>query len=180
MEMIDRKTTNSELEGLISRLRNEDASYARISRFLQILYWMFIPFYVVMTVRHYLDNESVNQLIGGTGMVLSFLILAIFFGRYYKEYNYVDYSLPVVVMLKKAAYRYKPFQLRLIWVVLAMGLLDTGLFFGNIDEGRAMETQVFFIGAIIAAFAIGMILWYFRYKPLRDMALKLIAEIEGK
>ncbi len=173
------KILNAEFDQLVGKLKTEDASYATLSRGIQIVYWILIPFFIFMTIRHYNDSGDFKQIIGGACMVLSFLIFALFFGKYYKEYKYVDYSLPTLLMLKKAAYRYKPFQGRTIWIIVALALMDFGLFYNNQEEGLVLETQVMFIGAILFGLIVGLILWYFKYKPLRDDALRLIAEIEG-
>lgn len=83
-------------------------------------------------------------------------------------------------MLKNAAYRYKPFQLKSIWVLIAILLIDTGLIIQSKIDDSFGDEQIFFFGAIFIGLAIGLIIWYFKYKPLRDNALRLIDEIEGE
>ncbi len=178
METIKQKTENIDFSRLVSKLKTEDVNYARISRAIQIMYLIFIPVFAVMTFREYNDTGDINELISGGSFILAFLIFALFFGRYYKEYKFVDYSLPTVVMLKKAAYRYQPFQLQQVWVLLAILLIDVGLTFDWMDETPIAEIQATFAGTIVFGVVVGLIIWYFKYKPLRDEALKLIAEIE--
>ena len=40
------------------------------------------------------------------------------FNKYHKEYNNVDYALPTLLMLKKAAYRYYPFRNETKWAIV--------------------------------------------------------------
>ena len=67
----------------------------------------------------------------------------------------------------------------MIWIALAMVFLDIGLFYPGAGDGNMIKSQVLFAGAILLATIAGLFLWYIRYKPLRDDALQLIAEIEG-
>ncbi|MDY0279940.1 MAG: hypothetical protein RBR35_05190 [Salinivirgaceae bacterium] len=115
---------NISLDQLVGNLRNEDHRYSRISRSFQIVYWSFIPLYTIVTILHYSETKEFNALIGGACFVASFVIFAIFFGKFHKEYKSVDYSLPTLTMLKAAAYRYKPFPLRTIWIFLAVLFMD--------------------------------------------------------
>ncbi|MDE5420585.1 hypothetical protein L3073_00010 [Ancylomarina sp. DW003] len=175
-----RKNNHINLDQLVSKLQKEDNQYAKLCKGIQIIYWIFIPFYTIMAIRHYLDSGEMSDLIGGLLYVGGFLIIAIFFGNYHKAYKYVDYSLPTLKMLKNAAYRYKPFQLKSIWVLIAILLIDTGLIIQSKIDDSFGDEQIFFFGAIFTGLAIGLIIWYFKYKPLRDNALRLIDEIEGE
>ncbi len=167
------------LQQLIGKLKTEDTSYANISKVMQIMYWIFIPLFAFSTVHSYLDSKNFDELIGGICFILSFLIFALFFRRYYKEYKYVDYSLPTLVMLKKAAYRYQPFQLRMLWILLAIVFMDIGLSIETGPDFSMVSTQLVFLGALTLAVFIGLLVYRIKYKPVRDHVLKLIAEIEG-
>jgi len=46
------------------------------------------------------------------------------------------------------------------------------------DSTPVGKIQATLIGVIIFSILIGLIIWYFKYKPLHDEALKLIAELE--
>jgi len=180
MDTNKQKTQINGFDKLIVKLKTEDARYATLSRAIQIIYWIFIPLFFLITLLEYTETKESDQLIGGALFIISFLIFAIFFGNYYKEYKYVDYSLPTIQMLKKAAYRYKPFQLKSLWVLLAIVLMDGGLTFKREFNETVLDVQIYFIGLMVVALIVGLIIWYFKYKPLRDEALKLIAELEGK
>lgn len=180
MDTNKQKTQLNGFDKLIVKLKTEDARYATLSRAIQIIYWIFIPLFFLITILEYTETRESDQLIGGALFILSFLIFAIFFGNYYKEYKYVDYSLPTIQMLKKAAYRYKPFQLKALWVLLAIVLMDGGLTFKREFNETVLDVQIYFISLMVVAVIVGLIIWYFKYKPLRDEALKLIAELENE
>ena len=167
------------LEQLVGRLKREDSNYAQLSRIMQMMYWIFIPVFLIMAYRHFTDSGDYLLLIGDGCKILAILIFALFFGKYYREYKYVDYAVPTLTMLKNAAYRYKPFHGRMLWIVLAVGLLDAGLYTTGFGSSNFLLSQVLFIGSILLAILAGLLLWYIKYKPLRDDALRLIEDIEG-
>lgn len=175
----NKHTGNLGLDNLVAKLKKEDIHYAHIGKGLQIVYWILIPIYAFLTYMHYLESKDLLYVLGGFCTILAFLILAVFFGRYYKEFKYVDYALPTIQMLRQAANRYKPFQKKAIWVFVAMAFMDVGLsvlFFQ--DHMQLWQSQVIFGGAILSGVVVGLIIWYVKYKPLRDAALTLIREME--
>jgi hypothetical protein len=175
-----RKNDNISLDQLVGKLQKEDSRYAKLCGALQFVYWIFIPFYTVMAIRHYIDSGDINDLIGGLFYVIGFAIIAVFLGNYHKEYKYVDYSLPTLKMLKDTAYRYQPLQLKSIWILIAILFIDAGLCIeSKLDKSFIIE-QVIILGIVLISTSIGLIVWYFKYKPIRDNALRLIAEIEGE
>ena len=170
---------NTNLTQVTGKLKKEDSKYARIVKGVQIFYWIFIPLFAFKTIRVYSESGDLKDIISGACITLAFFIIALTFGKYYKEYKYVDYSLPTLEMLKKAAYRYQPLQKRSVWVLVGMAFMDVGVTFDWMDENTTvLHTQLFFIGAILVGVIIGMIWWYIQYKPLRDDALRLIKELE--
>ena len=175
-----RNKNNINLDQLVGKLHKEDNRYAKICRGIQILYWIFIPYFIVMSTIHYMDSGDIIDLIGGLFYVIGFLIIAIFFGNYHKEYKYVDYSLPTLKMLKAAAYRYQAVQLKSIWVLIGILFIYAGVIAESKLDAAFMREQLIFLGGVLVGLFFGLIIWYFKYKPLRDNALRLIAEIEGE
>lgn len=173
------KPNNLSLDQLVVNLKKEDTQYSKLSRIFQIFYWVFIPLYAIMTYRLYSDSQSFIHLVSGACYIVAFAIFAIFFGKYYKEYKNVDYSLPTLFMLKKAAYRYNPFQLRALIILVAILFMDAAISIQHFsDLSSFLFVQMLLLGGFGISFLVGLLLWYYKYKPLRDNALKLIAEIE--
>ena len=175
-----RKNDNINLDQLVGKLQKEDARYARLSKGLQVIYWVMIPLYSTLAILDYIESNNVYDLMSGLCYVVTLAIFAIFFGKFHKEYKYVDYALPTLKMLKKAASRYKPFQLKKIWLIPAIIIMDAGLCFNTSLNFSVLDIQIYFLGSMLVATLIGLLIWYFKYKPLRDNALRLIAEIEGE
>lgn len=143
------------------------------------MYLIFILLFTFKTISEYSESKSINDIYSGIFLILSFIIFALTFRKYYKEYKHVDYSLPTLEMLKKAVYRYQPFQKSAMWMFAGLVLMDIGLTYDWLDENTSLlHTQIIFVGGIVLGFIIGLIIWYFKYKPLRDGARKLIREIE--
>lgn len=175
---IDNKYIN--LGQLTSNLKKEDKKYATLSRRFQIVYWVLIPIYLVSMVGHLIEKSPVKDVLSSLCFLFAMLTFALFFRHYYKEYNNVDYSEPTLMMLKKAAYRYKPFQLKTLWVLLAILLIDAGLILNSSLKFDVLRIQIYFFGSITIAMSIGIILWYVRYKPIRDKALHLIKDLNNE
>jgi hypothetical protein len=175
-----RKNDIINLDQLVGKLQKEDNRYAKLSKGLQIVYWVMIPLYSTLAIIDYTESNNIYDLMSGLCYVTSLAIFAIFFGKFHKEYKYVDYALPTLKMLKNAAYRYKPFQLKKICLLIAIIIMDAGLCLNTSLSFSVLDVQIYFLGAMLVAVLIGLTIWYFKYKPLRDNALRLVAEIEGE
>jgi hypothetical protein len=174
------KSDSNNLNELIPQLQKSDKNYANIAKRFQAIYWGFLPVYAIIVVVQLFDNSSFTEILGSICFMCGMLIFALLFRKYQKEYNTVDYALPTLEMLKKAANRYKPFRRETIWALLAALFMDAGLVLNHWGEGDTMVIQLIFGGALLVALLAGLVWWYIRYKPLRDGALQLIREIEGE
>lgn len=169
---------NTNLADLVGRLKKEDQHYSRLSNGLQIVYFVLLPIYLILLVVHIIEGSAWYEILGSVCFALSMLIFALFFRRYYKEYKYVDYAQPMLIMLKEAAFRYQPFQWRIIWILFALILMDIGMSLTTFKMENTGWVQILFIGSLGVGVVIGYIVWWIRYRPLRMDALKLIKEIE--
>ncbi|MCY1633808.1 hypothetical protein [Marinifilum sp. D737] len=175
------KTKNEKvnLDQLLGKLKKEDRNYSNLCKRMKIVYWIFIPLYTIIAFIHYFDTKELTDLIAGLLLVAAFLIFALVFGSYQKEYKNVDYSLPTLLMLKQAAERYHPFRKKSILIFLAVFLMNASFNLRSQPLFNTVESQIVFFSIFILAIIIGLVIWYFKYKPLRDNALANIAEIEG-
>ena len=116
MNSNNNSTGKINLDQLVCNLKKEDARYASLSETFQMVFRILISVYSLVSIVVLVETKDIIQAAGFACFLLSMLIFAIFFGRYHKEYKYVDYSLPTIKMLKNAAYRYQPFQFKTIWL----------------------------------------------------------------
>ena len=168
-----------ETNNLINRIRREDERYARITKTFQIVYWAFVVIYLVLIIMHIATKSPVAEIAGSLCFLLGMIVFAILFRIYYFEYKSVDYGQPTLEMLKKAAHRYKPFQGKLWFAFIAVLLVGTGMSL-NGPFADFVQTQILFWSSMTVALIIGLIVWWIRYKPLRDDMLRIIREIEGE
>ncbi len=181
MKQVKKHTTGLSLPELTEKLQKKDKHYSNISKRLQIFYWILIPIYLTLIIIHIFENSPVADIIGSGFFLLGMLTFALLFRNYYKTYKSVDYAQPTLVMLKKAADRYKPFQTKALWALLGIAFIDAGLAFGSrFDLHDMWRVQAIFWGSVLIAMAIGLIVWKINYKPLRDAALSLIKELEDE
>ena len=168
------------LNQLISNLKKEDEQYAGLSKRMQYIYWIMSLIFILVIIIQIVGKSNIVYIIGNICFLFAMLIFGLLFKYYYLEYKYVDYSQPTLIMLKKAAYRYKPFQLKTLWVLLSLLLVDAGLSLNTSLGFKFIWTQVFYLGIVVLAIIIGLLIWRIRYKPIRDAALSLIREIDGE
>lgn len=177
--MEQNKQDTVSLNTLTTRLKNEDERYARLSKNFQIVYWVLVAIYAFLIGIHIYENQSIKEIAGITCFLVAMLIFAFMFRHFNKEYANVDYSQPTLLMLKQAAHRYKPFQLKTIWALAGVLLIDVGLSLNESLGFDLIRLQIVFVAVFGIAFALGLVLWKIRYKPLRDDALHLIRELEN-
>jgi hypothetical protein len=168
------------LDQLMSKLKKEDNNYTNLFKVFKGIYWVAIPIYVVFAIIIYITTNDIMNLIAGLSIISSFVILLIFVGKYQNEYRNTDYSLPTLTILKKAASRYQPIRPKDVWVILALVLMDIGFSINSINKIDLLTFQIYFGVFFTLALIIGFIVWYIKYKPLRDNALAIITEIEGE
>jgi glucan phosphoethanolaminetransferase (alkaline phosphatase superfamily) len=173
------KIANYELNVLIHKLKNEDERYARISKSLQILYWVLAPIYLILITRDIVVKSSVESIVGSFCFLFGMIAFALLFSFYYRDYKFVDYAQPTLVMLKKAARRYKPFYGKGWLAFVGVILLNIGLSLHSLFESDLLTIQIVYWGVMIAAVLIGLGIWWVRYKPIRDEALQLVREMES-
>jgi len=173
------KKENLSLEQLMVKLKTEDANYAAITKRFQYIYVVFVVFYAIITTLIFIFERDLNMLLSGVSFMVSFIILALIFRKYYKNYSFVDYSLPTLLMLKKAAARYRLFDVRALWLLVASGFIDVALTLNLMPRVSLWIIQLFVLGVILVSVVIGMIRWWYKYKPLLDNVRHLISEIEA-
>jgi len=166
------------LAELTSRMKYEDQDTAAKYKRLKYIYWILIPLYMIMIIRHITDGSSISDILGSIFFMLSMLIFAIFFTFIQRSLNRIDYSLPTLELLKKAKTRYSPFQYKKLWVVLAIVLIDAGLTLNSALQFGFLNVQMYFGGAIVLATGIGLMVWRSKYQKLRTDIVALIKEIE--
>ena len=175
-----RTNDNINLDQLVGKLQKEDKTYGNLFKLLKSVYWIFIPIYILITIGLFIISEEMIDLFAGLCFIISFIIFALILGNYQKDFKNTDYALPTLLMLKNAASRYKPFQFKGLWVILAVLFMDAGFSINSFAKNHIMTIQMIFLGSMLVGLLIGTIIWFIKQKPLRDNALRLIAEIEGE
>ncbi|MGZ2371947.1 hypothetical protein ACXR6G_19420 [Ancylomarina sp. YFZ004] len=175
-----KRNTTDNLDQLVGKLQKEDKTYGNLFKLLKVVYWIYIPIYILLAIGIFLITKEINNLFAGLCFIISFIIFALIAGNYQKDFKNTDYSLPTLMMLKNAEKRYRPFQLKGLWVILAIIFMDAGFSINSFAKNHIMTIQIIFLGSMLVGLLIGTIIWFIKHKPLRDNALRLIAEIEGE
>ncbi|NVO10077.1 MAG: hypothetical protein HXX16_08970 [Bacteroidales bacterium] len=175
------------LESLINRVKDEDARNLRISRSFQWTYIAIIFLYVALILLESKEEFYSTRTISNVFFILSFIAFSLIFRNGYKEFKSIDYSLPVIEMLRKTAKRYSLSAKKYLTLSIPIILMDVGLTISVYERlqpidplSRVLVIQVVYIPVMVISALIGLLVWRKKQKPLRDNALKLIEELEGE
>ena len=173
----DNKTnTTIDLPQFISKVKRKD-------KIFKVVYMAIIVLYIIIIVAHLAvisisiyNNIPFTEWISNLGTLLPFVVIYFFLMKRHKEYKKADYSLPTYLVVKNMEKRYRWFRLSDLWVVAALFFLGISM---GIDSPMGLFSfQLSFWAMILVASLVGYIYWYFRIKPLRDKAARLIKELE--
>nr|WP_321451645.1 hypothetical protein [uncultured Carboxylicivirga sp.] len=185
---MNNNNSNINISDLTFKLKNEDQRNNKIAQRFKILYFTFGILYALVFIFHYIFDEENTWMdsLSGLSYVMAWLSFALLFRKANKDYSHIDYSLPTITMLQKAAKRYKLFQPRQIPAIGAALLVDIASCLNKLVIPLTQESindilifQLIFFPALIIGFAAGVLIWYKRHKPIRDNALALIKELES-
>jgi hypothetical protein len=186
---IENKTINQnpiDMNSLIYNLQNEDEKYKRISRNFQWLYWILIPIYAAFFILNPDKEITLLDRVSGFCYVGSMLIFALYFRYMYKNYKNVDYAESTITMLKNVVKRYRIWNSKILWIVLALLVLDAGvsLRFWQGSEmvnpiNEVIRFNIIYFILLSISISIGVGIWYVKHKPIRDKAIRFLKEIEN-
>ncbi len=174
------------MDSLMNRVKDEDAKNLRISKSFQ---WIYILFAVLYTVILFIPdpNMTSNRKISGVFYLSSMLGFGLIFRYYYKEYRSIDYTLPIIEMLKSVANRYRLQTVKILVLLIPVLLMDAGITLVFYDDllpinplNRVLIVQAIYIPVMTISALIGIWIWSKKQKPLRDRALELIRELESE
>ncbi len=161
------------------KIKSEDRSYANLCIGIVIGYALISVLYLYMIYREIVTGGDIIEIIKAVSLLLAMLNFMIFFLYYNKKYRYADYSEPLLVMLKKARKRYKPFNPDSLFILPALILADFGLSFERGLSISFWAGQLLFFGLITLSAFVGYVIWIYKYKPLVVNISELIDELES-
>lgn len=186
MKTINQNTPDSNLEKLVQGLKNEDASNLKLTTGFAWVMWLLAPVYLLLAIIEMIREAPSLDNLGFIFFSLGFFAFGLLFRSLKNDYQAVDYGIPTVEMLHKAAQRYKFWQLKTFLTIIPMLLVCLATSFSLQDRipNPDLMTRIIlvFIGYFLflcVGIFIGYLVWRKKQKPLRDHALVLLKEIEG-
>lgn len=185
METIHNSKTTPDINQLITGLQKEDSRNLSLTRNFAILMWVLAPLYFFLAiVGVMIDKPSIDQ-VGFMFFSLGFVAFGFLFRSLHTDYKSVDYGIPTILMLQKAAQRYKLWQTKTYLTIIPVLLISIAASL-TIQKGIphsdiTMRLLIVFTGyflVMVVAFFIGYLIWRKRQKPLRDKVLQLLNEFE--
>jgi hypothetical protein len=172
-----------DLETLIRDLKTEDNRNLKLMLNFQGLIWAVAAIYILLSIFNLFLQVPWYKSLGVFILLLVFIGYGLRSRIYRKKMESIDYGIPTIIMLAKAAHRYrlKIFRGNVIVEITLLLLVDIGIclmFYGH-PIFTFLFIQGFFVFVFAITFSIGYIIWKKRQKPLRDHALALLKEFES-
>lgn len=175
-----------DVDSLIDRVKTEDEKNLRMTKSFVWIYIVLVIIYAGLIVFNPDPDITIIKRISGLSYIASMLGFAWIFRNGYKEFKSIDYSLPVIEMLRNVAKRYQLKVSKFLILSIPILLMDVGLtlsFYNNLlpmtPINRVLIIQVFYIPIMTISGYIGILVWRKKQKPLRDNALELLKELEN-
>ena len=173
------------LDQLVEGLKKEDARNLKLTHNFKYLLFFLTPFYILIFGIAFVLEDDSSKSLGPLLFGLGFLIFAFIFRDLNKTYKTVDYGVPTTEMLRNAAKRYELWQNKTYIMIIPVLLFCFGFSFSGEEWMPGTEfLHRYFIAfgliflVFVISFFVGYLIWRKRQKPLREQALKLLAEIE--
>lgn len=184
MKTIPHNNQEIDIEQLVKELEREDTRYLALTGSSKwIMRVLTITYFLIFLIGIIVDRPEIDK-IGFLFFSLGFLSFALLFKSLHSEYKAVDYGVPTMEMLRKAASRYALWQPKTYLTIIPVLLCALGFSFtaqrGFPFEDQSMRILVGF-GSILLLLScsalVGYFIWRKRQKPLRDKALAMLQEM---
>lgn len=117
---------NSNIQNFIEDLKKKDREYKQMMRFSEWFSWVLaggmVVLHAILLCFPGQEGSLTRDIYTGVSFVLAFMIYALFFRSYKKDYEKMDYSLPALQMLKKTVEKQKIYHPRL-WLLVIPSLI---------------------------------------------------------
>lgn len=174
-----------DLELLVNNVKNEDAKNLHITKYFLWIYIIMVVVYSGLMVFNPDKDLTTRDRISGSFYVASMIAFALIFRKGYKEFKSIDYTLPVIEMLRSVAKRYHLRSRKFVELSIPILLMDVGLTISFYNRmlpispiERILLIQAIYIPVMTFSGFLGYLKWRRKQKPLHDNALQLIAELE--
>lgn len=173
------------LDSLVQKVKWEDQKNLRMTKAFLWIYIILTIFYSGLIIFNPDPDIKLIDRISGICYIASMIAFAWIFKVGYREYKDIDYSLPLIEMLRKVAKRYQLKAWKFFVLAVPVLLMDAGLTLSFYEDLLPMEPlnrilliQTIYIPVMVTSGFIGYLIWRKKQKPLRDNALMLIEELE--
>ncbi len=184
LNAMDKPNSIINMDNLLENLRKEDSKNLKLMRNFKWVYLVMIIVYTLLMVVNPDPDLEIHHRLSGISYVIGFGLFVLIFRKYHKEYSEIDYALPVVEMLAKAAKRYK-FRWKSILICMpSIILIDIGVVLSDffvtpkIDWTSILNFQLIYFGLMTISGFAGYIIWRIRQKPLYEGSIQLLKELE--
>jgi hypothetical protein len=177
-----------DLETLIDRMKKRDDHQKKTFRNFYIMMSVFVVFYFLLLVANPDPYLTVYKRISGIFYVIAFLIGAYLFRLEHRTMTKINYSEPLLDVMKGAVERFRPFKKGFLPFLLVPLFVDLGLTIGGpahylpeswSNTEKFLIVQAVYWGIMFIAGLSSYFIWRHRGKPYRDAVKKMIEELDA-
>jgi hypothetical protein len=177
-----------DLETLIDRMKKRDEHQKKTFRNFYIMMSVFVVFYFLLLVANPDPYLTVYKRIAGICYVIAFLIGAYLFRKEHKAMTMLNYSEPMLDVMKGAVDRFSPFKKGFFRFLLVPLFVDFGISFGGSTQympeswsntERIVILQLVYWSIMFIAGLISFLIWKQRVKPYRDAVKRMVEELDS-
>lgn len=174
------------LDTLIVDMQSKDNRFGKLYKRMQIMFFVFIFLYGGLFLLNPDSELTLNYRLAGGCYVIAFTLFTLYFRKYYKQFNFVNYADSVKTVLEGAVKRYKLFNKDYIGIGIAILCINAAtllIMAPKFAEKWNMLKAVLLIealilGAVVVGLIIGVLWWRRDSKPIWLSAKKLLKELE--
>jgi hypothetical protein len=177
----------NDLDSLIEKMKKRDDQQKKTYRRFYIMMIVFVVFYFLLLVANPDPELTLVHRISGLFYVMAFIIGAWLFRREHRMMVSINYSDPLLQVMKSASERYRPYNKRILPWLLVLLFINLGLTLSGpgrympenwTDLQRIVVIQVIYWGIMVISALIGYLLWRVRYRPLWLALKQMVRELE--
>jgi hypothetical protein len=179
---------STDLDYLIEKMKKRDDQQKKTYRRFYIMMIVFVVFYFLLLVANPDPYLTIYKRISGMCYVVAFLIGAYLFRKEHKTMDQINYSEPLLDVMKGAVERFRPFKKGFLRFLLVPLFIDFGITLGGstryMPESWSNTEKILIVQAVywsimLISALIGYLIWRHRVKPYRNAVSKMIEELDG-
>ena len=120
-------SNNISIQVTLEKVKARDNKLKKTSHNMMIIYLIGVIIYIGIFVINPDPDFKFSERISGLFYIIGFIILGLYFRYYKRMISNLDYTLPLISVIKQAERRYYFYNKNLLWLLLAVLIIGIGV-----------------------------------------------------